>query len=131
MDKRVGTGESGTYVLPALPPGLYAITAERTGFRTVTIEGLRLEVGARQGLNIPMQLASTSEVVEVRAAADTALGFETSSVGGMLNAQQVLDLPLPSRDALSLVYTQAGLLGNNFGGSRRGALNITLDGVNI
>ena len=84
-----------------------------------------------QGLNIPMQLASTSEVVEVRAAADAALGFETSSVGGMLNAQQVLDLPLPRRDTLSLVHTQAGLLGDNFGGSRRGALNITLDGVNI
>ncbi|MCX6608091.1 MAG: TonB-dependent receptor [Acidobacteria bacterium] len=131
IGKRVETGEGGTYVVPALSPGMYSITAERTGFRTVTIEGLRLEVGARQGLNIPMQLASTSEVVEVRAAADTALGFETSSVGGMLNAQQVLDLPLPSRDALSLVYTQAGLLGDNFGGSRRGALNITLDGINV
>ena len=52
MGKRVETGESGTYVLPALSPGSYSITAERIGFRTVTIEGLRLEVGARQGLNI-------------------------------------------------------------------------------
>ena len=97
----------------------------------MTIEGLRLKVGARQGLNIPMQLASTSEVVEVRAAADTALEFETSSVGGMLNAQQVLDSPLPRRDAVEVFLNAGGAVGGYFRRVAPGALNITLDGVNI
>jgi hypothetical protein len=43
----------------------------------------------------------------------------------------VQDLPLPDRDALGLVLTQPGLVGDNFGGSRIGALNVTRDGVNV
>ncbi|HBY58176.1 MAG TPA: hypothetical protein DEH78_00030 [Solibacterales bacterium] len=59
------------------------------------------------------------------------LGYSTASVGGMLTGQKVLDLPIPARDALSLVLTQAGLVGDNFSGNRTAALNITLDGVNV
>ncbi|MBM3726915.1 MAG: hypothetical protein FJW40_16020 [Acidobacteria bacterium] len=42
-----------------------------------------------------------------------------------------LDLPLASRDAIGLVYINAGVVGDNFAGARIGTLNITFDGINV
>ena len=55
----------------------------------------------------------------------------TASVGGVINDQRIQDLPLPDRDALGLVLTQPGLVGDNFGGSRISAVNVTRDGINV
>src|SRR5439155_17495605 len=38
------TNETGTYVLPALNPGNYSITAESPGFKTFVREGARLQL---------------------------------------------------------------------------------------
>ena len=122
---------AGVYVFPALPPGLYQLGAERSGFRAVSVEGLELQVGARVNVALPMAVASTVETVEVRAAGEAAVLTDSVSVGGVLSGQQVMDLPLPGRNALDLVYTQAGIVGDNFAGSRIGSLNITLDGLNV
>src|SRR5438128_7502745 len=39
------TSATGTYAMPALPIGVYTISAALTGFGTVTKEGIRLAVG--------------------------------------------------------------------------------------
>src|SRR5262249_7610873 len=54
-----------------------------------------------------------------------------TSVGGVINGLRVQELPLPGRDALGLVLTQAGLVGDNFSGARIGTLNVALDGINV
>jgi hypothetical protein len=125
------TNESGVYVFPGLQPGTYTLTAEQEGFKRAVYSGIRLEVGARLQLNVKMEVGAVAESVQVTAEDINLLGYATASVGGMLSGQKVLDLPLPARNALSLVYTQAGLLGDNFAGSRIAAVNVTLDGVNV
>ncbi len=122
---------AGVYVFAALPPGLYQLGAEHSGFRAVSVEGLELQVGARVNVALPMAVAATVETVEVRAAGEAAVLTDSVSVGGVLSGQQVMDLPLPGRNALDLIYTQPGLVGDNFAGSRIGSLNITLDGLNV
>lgn len=125
------SNEAGVYLFAALPPGVYRITAEHTGFRRFVYNEVVLEVGARLSLNIPLELGTTAETVEVTAQAETALGYVTSSVGGMVAGRMVTDLPIPARNSLSLVYIQAGVVGDNFSGARIGTLNITLDGINV
>src|SRR5262245_62854527 len=40
------TTETGSYRIANLPPGTYAITFELAGFRSVTLQGLRVSLGA-------------------------------------------------------------------------------------
>src|SRR5207237_4986257 len=84
----------------------------------------------RMTINITLELAGTQAAVEVTAAPD-ALTTSTASVAGVITGRQLLELPLPDRDSLDLVKTQAGTLGDNFSGTRMGALNITRDGINV
>ncbi|MFN0119046.1 MAG: carboxypeptidase regulatory-like domain-containing protein, partial [Blastocatellia bacterium] len=136
----IGTGvvtnntsnEAGVYVFPSLQPGGYRITAERDGFKKATYNDVILELSARLTLNLALEIgAITDATIEINAALDTQLSIGTSSVGGLINGQKVQDLPLPGRNALGLVLTQPGLVGDNFAGSRIGALNVQRDGINV
>lgn len=131
LKKEVTSNESGVYAFAALPPAVYRLQATAPGFRQLNYTDVTLEVGARLQINLTLEVGAVAESIEVKAEAENLLGYATASVGGMLTGQKVLDLPLPGRDALGLVLTQAGVLGDNFSGNRTAALNITLDGVNV
>jgi hypothetical protein len=125
------TNEAGVYVFPSVPNGLYRLTAEAPGFRTYVLDDVVVEVGARISINLSLVLAGATEAVEVTVSPDSPLLLSTASVGGVINGQKVLELPLPGRDALGLVLTQPGLYGDNFAGSRMGAVNVTRDGITV
>src|SRR3989442_1407502 len=82
-------------------------------------------------INVPLELAAAQETVEVTAPQESPLSASTASVGSVITGRQIQELPLPSRDTLGLVLTQAGLVGDNFAGTRIGALNVTRDGINV
>jgi hypothetical protein len=128
---RTKSNDAGVYVFPSLPPGDYTLRVEQPGFRPLVSSGVKLEIGARISLNLTLPLGEVAQSVEVNAASDTQLALESSSVGGVLNGKLIEDLPIPGRSAFSLLYTQAGLLGDNVSGTRRGSLAISLDGVNV
>lgn len=125
------SGDSGIYWFAAIQPGLYRLSAERAGFRKLVYNDLRLEVGARLNLNFPLQLGEVTESVEVNAEEVILLAGASSSVGFVIAGAALESLPLPDRNVVPLVSIQPGVLGSNFNGARRGALNITLDGINV
>ena len=128
------TNESGVYLFPALPPGIYRLTGEREGFRRFVYDKVELTISARVSLNMALELGATSESVEVKAQSDTELGYANSSVGSILTGRKLLELPLAGRSVFDLISTQAGTSGSNggqnFNGARSGSLNVTIDGVN-
>jgi len=126
------TNEAGVYSFPTLQPGVYRVTAEKEGFKKLVYNEVTLELSARITLNFALEVgAITGQAVEISAASDTQLAIGTTSVGGVINGLKVQELPLPGRNALNLVATQAGLSGSNFSGARIGTLNVALDGVNV
>lgn len=126
------TNDAGVYTFPSLQPGAYRVTAEKQGFKKLVYNDVTLELSARITLNFALEVGAINEsAVEVNAALDTTLAIGNTSVGGVINGQKVRDLPLPGRNALDLVLTQAGLVGSNFSGSRIGALNVSRDGINV
>jgi hypothetical protein len=131
INTRGVTNEEGLYSFPSLPVGRYRVSAEKTGFQKQLYNNIVLEVGGRLSLDFTLSPGQVVEVVEVRAELENVLGVTSTSVGGLVTGQKVLNLPIVSRDALSFVYLQAGVVGNNFAGARRGALNISMDGINI
>ena len=123
--------DSGIYWFAALQPGVYRLSVEQAGFRRLVYNDLLLEVGARLNLNLPLQIGELTESVEVQAQEATALAAASSSVGFVIAGEELESLPLPDRNAMGLVFIQPGVVANNINGARRGALNVTVDGINV
>src|SRR5262245_28121223 len=106
------TNESGTYNLPRLLPGVYAVSAELSGFQTRTFTEVRLGNAAQVRLNFTLEVAGLNTTVEVTASADRLLLESTSSVGAVLPEQAVSSLPsvgVMGGDVLDLVRTLPGI----------------------
>lgn len=127
----VRSNEQGLFVFPALPIGEYSLSTEVTGFKKSTINQVILEVGGRLTLDFVLEVASTSDSVEVVANANLDVAYASSSVGGVVEGRRVVELPVTGRNALVLATTQAGSYGSYYSGARIGTLNIQVDGVNV
>jgi len=133
------TNESGTYRFPSLQPGTYEVSAALPGFQRLSF---RLSLGTAQDIrqNFTLQVGAVSSTVEVTAAADTLLTADSASVSTVLQATQVVDLPLVGRNVIDLVTaTMPGVIGNGtastaFAGITANAganIGISLDGVTM
>src|ERR1051325_3694773 len=104
-ERTATTNESGYYVVSALKPSLYTVTANAQNL-TVRLSNVQLLVG--QELNLPLSLQATGveAKVDVRAAADTAIDTGSAAMGVNVNPREVEALPLNGRQ-LSQLYLQA------------------------
>lgn len=92
-ERSTQTDSAGNYVLPALPVGIYQISAAAPGMQSVSAKNLTLEVARTVVQNFNLKVASTTEVVEITAAAPV-LESTTQSVGTVINQRTVQDIPL-------------------------------------
>ena len=77
------SSEEGIYRFPALPPGDYEIRFELSGFRTISIPDLRVNVGLGLTLDRQLEVAAIQESVTVVGESPiepTATRWRTSSV---------------------------------------------------
>jgi len=108
------TDERGIYRIPARVGG-YRLTAELSGFTTVTRSGVTLLVG--QTANVPLQLtvSGVAETVTVTSEAPL-LDITTSDLGTNVDPQQMSELPVQGRDWMTLALLAAGNRTNDMGG---------------
>jgi hypothetical protein len=109
------TDERGTYRIPARIGG-YLITAELSGFTTVSRTGLQLQVGQAASVNLQMSPSTIQETVTVTAEAPL-LDVATSVVGGNIDERQMQDLPIQGRDWTSLALLAPGNRTTTMGGA--------------
>lgn len=115
---------AGFYTVPNLLAGTYEVRVTAAGFSTMLQSNLMLDVGAQQQLNFQMKIGTTTETVEVTAAAPQ-IELSSSTLVGQVESQTVLGLPLNGRDWTSLATLHPGvnLIQNQFdysSGSARG-----------
>ena len=119
------TNDEGVYTFASLQPGIYRLTAERTGFRRLIHDEVTLELSARIVFNLQMEVGQISEG-SCQSKVHRSIRILLSArirLAASISGKSVQDLPLPNRDALGLVLTQAGLVGSNFAGGRIGQVN--------
>jgi hypothetical protein len=104
--RAVTSDERGLFSAAALLPDDYELTAQATGFGTVT-QSLRLEVGQKLAIDIVLKVGAVKEGVQVNAAADV-LRTTDASVGEVVERKLVQDLPLNGRMLIDLVLTVPG-----------------------
>ena len=125
----------GTFSVPALSAGVYTATVTAAGFKQSVVTDIKVDVGAPTTLRVELEIGSANETVTVVGGAEL-LQSQSATIGTTLIGRQITDLPNASRDALDLVLTMPGTATpgrprtSTVNGLPKGALNITLDGLN-
>src|SRR5690242_18989130 len=101
VNRETVSDSTGAYSLPNLPPGAYRITASKTGFQSSRVENVTLQVEQVARVDIRLQVGNVTETVDVSASA-ALLQTATSSVGTVIAAGKIADLPLNGRNFIQL-----------------------------
>ena len=102
------TNSDGQYQVTALPPGVYSVKASAAGFATEIASAIEIHVQSRPSVDFTLKLGQISDVVEVTSTAPL-LQTQTADVGGVVESQQIVDLPLNGRRYADLALLEAGV----------------------
>jgi hypothetical protein len=105
------TNGDGEYQATALIPGTYSVTASATGFGAQMRDGIEVDVQSRPAIDFTLKVGQSTQVVEV-SGANPVLQTESADVGGVVQQQQINDLPLNGRRYSDLALLEAGIQRN-------------------
>lgn len=103
------TDSEGRYAAESLQPGTYTITAELQGFQTSVREGVTLSLGQRAVVNPSLKVGQLEERITVTGTVPL-VNTTSGGVSGLVEQQQIRDLPLNGRDFSQLTLLQPGVL---------------------
>jgi Carboxypeptidase regulatory-like domain len=109
LNRTVASAKDGEFAFLQLPVGDYSVRIEKSGFSIYTATGIHLDVNQVYALNAKIELGAVSEVVSVEA---NQLQVETSTPqrGDVVDASQILDLPLIGRNWVNLQQLESGVV---------------------
>ena len=135
--------DNGSYLFRAVPPGLYSVTAEMSGFEKTCAPNIRVNVNDNVTANVTLKVGASTQTVEVQAQAK-GVDTEDAQTGQVVNRRFINDLPLISRNVVSLTSLAPGVTemdeqcgadctGTNFvsNGSRGSTSDILTDGASV
>jgi hypothetical protein len=141
-ERHVVSTEDGTFAVPALPAGNYAVSAELAGFKRFQSE-VSVATGRVSTVELRMELGTATEAITVNASA-IHLETEAHAVSGVITRQEIQELPLNGRSFLQLAFLEPGVTANPGSTSQYNSLfsvsilggdsnktAITVDGGNI
>ena len=100
---------AGNYVATPLRIGVYALSVELAGFKKQTRDGIVLRVQDRLRIDFVLQPGDVSESVVVTGEAPL-VQSETSSLGEVIDARQIVALPLNGRNYIDLATLTTGVI---------------------
>lgn len=142
LERHATTNESGYYTVTNIPPGVYSISVEATGFKRFDSTDNKLDPSSALNVDAALTVGAASETVEVSATATT-LQTETAAVQKDVTRQQIDALELNGRNPIYMASLVPGARGgnlaslnfnftqgpSNFNGSRNWENLITYDGA--
>ena len=102
------TGGDGSYVFRPIKIGAYTLEAQFKGFQTVQHRDVTVEVQQQVVVNFTLQPGQITQSIEVTAAPPS-LQTQDASVGQVVGARAVNDLPLNGRNYTFLAQLSAGV----------------------
>src|SRR5215831_16754516 len=122
------TNDSGLYEFVTVKAGLYVVTAEKQGFSSALVDNLQVQVGARQRVDLGLEVGRVSERIQVTASSPL-VEHDSSQRGQVITGDQIRQLALNGREysALALMspgVRQSALNKSTNGTPREGAFNV-------
>jgi hypothetical protein len=105
--REVLTNDAGDFSVPLLPPGVYEISAEKSGFRRSVYSNVNLNVDQTVRADFVLQIGQPSEQVVVTETIPL-VQTDTSTLGQVIERKQVSDLPLNERNFLTFALLVPG-----------------------
>jgi hypothetical protein len=134
------TNDAGRYVFVEVPPGVYDLSINKTGFRVTRLAEQKVTVGTELTLSVALEVGAVSQTVEVTAVRGAQLQTENATMGTTVSGEMLLAMPNLNRDATSLLTLQPATApsvggGDVYGGQVAGSLSdqntYMLDGGNF
>jgi hypothetical protein len=149
ISRAVQADSTGHYAVLGLNLGTYRVTGSFEGFQTEVRSGIELTVGREVVVDFTLPLGSVAQVVNVQGGAPL-VDTTSSSLGSLVDARSIRELPLNGRSYDQLALIQPGVVladnatalsstsyiygtGKRFsvGGQRSTNNSFLLDGTNI
>ncbi len=145
LTRTVTTTDDGSYNVPELPIGNYSVSVEKAGFRTGVVTGIRVEVSSTNRADVTLQPGEISQKVEVSGESLPQIETTSNTLGGMVEASTMTNLPVNGRDYQKLIYLVPGVAGSpdqitdspgsygifSMNGARGRSNNYLLDGTDM
>ena len=101
------TDNTGSYIVPQLPPGIYDISVKKAGFATENRANVQLQVNQNATLNFALSVSSAAETVQVTGAPPP-LNTTSATLGDVVGHEATVDLPLNGREFTQLTLLTPG-----------------------
>ncbi|MGA2388566.1 MAG: carboxypeptidase-like regulatory domain-containing protein [Candidatus Sulfotelmatobacter sp.] len=125
----VRTSSSGTYNSGGLPVGDYQVRVQAKGFKTTQL-AVVVQITVTTSGNVKLEIGQETTTVDVEAAAIT-VNTEQSAVQGVLNGEQIDNMPVNGRSFLDLAQLEPGVQmqdGANFDPTKVGYNSVSING---
>ncbi len=136
LRREATTDVHGIYQIPSLPIGPYKVTITKEGFKPVEVQNVELAIGEPRTIDAKLVVGAISETVQVTAAVET-VNRTSAEVGGLIDAEQIKEIPISGRNWASLMLLAPGAV--NYGDGAQRAIrfaghslddsNFTFDGI--
>lgn len=121
-------GADGLARFVSVKPSVYSVAATQPGFKRTARQHVTVNVAESVTLNLTLELGSVNETVEVTGAPPV-LQTERGELGQVIGRQQIIDLPLNGRNAISLAGLTSGVIpGPAFSDGPLNLANISVNG---
>jgi Carboxypeptidase regulatory-like domain/TonB-dependent Receptor Plug Domain len=108
VSKTVDTTSAGLYVVTALIPGAYNVEIRASGFKTEEVNDVRLVIDEVARVDAHLEVGVATQKLTVIGEGAGLLQATESSVGFVVQSQQVTDLPLNGRYFTQLLQLSPG-----------------------
>ena len=105
------SGADGYFTLPFLAPGGYRLVAQSAGFKRYQRESFAVSANERLGIDIKMEIGAITETFTVTSEAPV-LQTTTASIGQVITAEEVRNMPVAGRTPLALAQLAFGVVPN-------------------
>ncbi|MES2390976.1 MAG: TonB-dependent receptor [Acidobacteriota bacterium] len=101
------TRNTGGYLIPDLPPGIYTVTVTKDGFAVANRINVELQVNQPLTMDFTLPPASVGATVTVTGH-DSALNATSATLGDVIDHQTIVDIPLDGREFTQLTLLTPG-----------------------
>ena len=109
MFREVVTSADGTFFVSGIVPGRYEVSAELQGFKKFARRDVELELGKTAGLDLPLEVGSLSETVNVSAESPI-VDVSSKEVGGNITTRELVELPTINGNFVGFVGLLPGIV---------------------
>ena len=114
--RTVQSDAAGRYVATSLPLGDYQVTATLQGFQTMVRSGIVLTVAREAVVDLELSVGAVTQTVEVFGEA-ALIDTTSATVSGLVDQEQIRDLPLNGRSLTDLTLLNPGVFYNRTTGN--------------